>query len=209
MGPLAYPHYYFLNMVDRGRRRPRAQEQLPRHVRPLHDADRSAPTWAGSSLVAHEYFHNWNVKRLRPVELGPFDYENENYVKTLWVAEGFTDYYADVLRAAAPASVDARRVPRRAVGPDRGGADAPGPPGDAGGHGVVRHLDQAVPPRREHRRTRPSTTTRRARSSRSCSTRKIRKATNGAQLARRRRCSRRMQRYSRRQGLHARAVLRR
>ena len=37
------------------------------------------------------------MKRLRPVELGPFDYENENYVKTLWVAEGFTDYYADVL----------------------------------------------------------------------------------------------------------------
>ena len=44
--------------------------------------------------LAHEYFHAWNVKRLRPVELGPFDYENENYVKTLWVAEGFTDYYA-------------------------------------------------------------------------------------------------------------------
>ena len=38
------------------------------------------------SLVAHEYFHNWNVKRLRPVELGPFDYETETYVKTLWVA---------------------------------------------------------------------------------------------------------------------------
>ena len=37
------------------------------------------------------------MKRLRPVELGPFDYENENYVKTLWVAEGFTDYYADIL----------------------------------------------------------------------------------------------------------------
>ena len=51
--------------------------------------------------LAHEYFHNWNVKRLRPVELGPFDYENENYVKTLWVAEGFTDYYADILPARA------------------------------------------------------------------------------------------------------------
>jgi predicted metalloprotease with PDZ domain len=41
------------------------------------------------------------VKRLRPVELGPFDYENENYVKTLWVAEGFTDYYADILNKRA------------------------------------------------------------------------------------------------------------
>jgi predicted metalloprotease with PDZ domain len=44
-------------------------------------------------LVSHEYFHLWNVKRLRPVELGPFDYENENYSRTLWVAEGITTYY--------------------------------------------------------------------------------------------------------------------
>lgn len=49
------------------------------------------------SLTSHEFFHAWNVKRLRPVELGPFDYENENYTKGLWIAEGFTDYYADLL----------------------------------------------------------------------------------------------------------------
>ena len=48
-------------------------------------------------LVAHEYFHNWNVKRLRPDALGPFDYENENYTKLLWVAEGGTEYYAGLL----------------------------------------------------------------------------------------------------------------
>lgn len=44
-------------------------------------------------LVSHEYFHLWNVKRLRPVELGPFDYENEVFTRSLWVAEGVTDYY--------------------------------------------------------------------------------------------------------------------
>jgi len=44
-------------------------------------------------LVAHEYHHLWNVKRLRPVALGPFDYDNENYTTNLWVAEGFTSYY--------------------------------------------------------------------------------------------------------------------
>jgi predicted metalloprotease with PDZ domain len=44
-------------------------------------------------LVAHEYHHLWNVKRLRPVALGPFDYDNENYTTNLWVAEGFTAYY--------------------------------------------------------------------------------------------------------------------
>jgi predicted metalloprotease with PDZ domain len=48
------------------------------------------------SLAAHEYFHAWNVKRLRPVELGPFNYEDEVQTRSLWVAEGITDYYADL-----------------------------------------------------------------------------------------------------------------
>lgn len=48
------------------------------------------------SLVAHEFFHLWNVKRIRPDALGPFDYTQENYTKVLWVAEGITDYYADL-----------------------------------------------------------------------------------------------------------------
>ena len=53
------------------------------------------------SLVSHEFFHLWNVKRIRPDVLGPFDYTQENYTKNLWVAEGITDYYADlVLRRA-------------------------------------------------------------------------------------------------------------
>ena len=47
-------------------------------------------------LASHEFFHAWNVKRLRPVELGPFDYENEVHTKSLWIAEGITDYYADL-----------------------------------------------------------------------------------------------------------------
>lgn len=48
-------------------------------------------------LVSHEYFHVWNVKRLRPVELGPFDYENENHTRSLWLAEGVTSYYDALL----------------------------------------------------------------------------------------------------------------
>jgi predicted metalloprotease with PDZ domain len=48
-------------------------------------------------LVAHEYFHLWNVKRLRPAALGPFDYDHENYTHMLWVAEGFTAYYDNLL----------------------------------------------------------------------------------------------------------------
>lgn len=48
-------------------------------------------------LIAHEYFHLWNVKRLRPIELGPFDYSQENYSKLLWMAEGFTSYYDELI----------------------------------------------------------------------------------------------------------------
>jgi predicted metalloprotease with PDZ domain len=47
-------------------------------------------------LVAHEFFHLWNVKRIRPDALGPFDYTKENYTKVLWVAEGITDYYSEI-----------------------------------------------------------------------------------------------------------------
>ncbi|MGH9897276.1 MAG: M61 family metallopeptidase [Pyrinomonadaceae bacterium] len=53
------------------------------------------------SLVAHEFFHNWNVKRIRPVPLGPFDYSAENYTKLLWVAEGITSYYEDLILVRA------------------------------------------------------------------------------------------------------------
>ncbi|PRD46570.1 M61 family metallopeptidase [Sphingobacterium haloxyli] len=48
-------------------------------------------------LVAHEYFHLWNVKRLRPKELGPFNYETENYTTGLWIMEGFTSYYDNLV----------------------------------------------------------------------------------------------------------------
>lgn len=60
-------------------------------------------TYSGSayigflSLVAHEYFHLWNVKRIRPIELGPFNYDEENYTSLLWVMEGFTSYYDELL----------------------------------------------------------------------------------------------------------------
>jgi predicted metalloprotease with PDZ domain len=44
--------------------------------------------------AAHEFFHLWNVKRLRPAALGPFDYTRENYSSSLWFSEGVTTYYA-------------------------------------------------------------------------------------------------------------------
>lgn len=50
--------------------------------------------WLG--LTSHEFFHTWNVKRLRPRSLGPFDYEREVYTRSLWVVEGITSYYDDL-----------------------------------------------------------------------------------------------------------------
>jgi predicted metalloprotease with PDZ domain len=46
--------------------------------------------------AAHEFFHTWNVKRLRPAALGPFDYTKEDYTESLWFAEGVTSYYSYV-----------------------------------------------------------------------------------------------------------------
>ncbi len=57
-------------------------------------------------LVAHEFFHLWNIKRIRPDVLGPFDYENENYTKSLWVAEGGTEYFSNLLVQRAGITTD-------------------------------------------------------------------------------------------------------
>lgn len=51
--------------------------------------------WLG--FAAHEYFHTFNVKRIRPVALGPFDYDHENFTNMLWVSEGFTSYYSSLI----------------------------------------------------------------------------------------------------------------
>ena len=52
-------------------------------------------------LVAHEYFHLWNVKRIRPIALGPFNYDQENYTHMLWVSEGQTEYMANQITERA------------------------------------------------------------------------------------------------------------
>lgn len=48
-------------------------------------------------LIAHEYFHSWNVKSIRPLALGPFQYSTENYTQDIWFSEGLTDYFDDLI----------------------------------------------------------------------------------------------------------------
>lgn len=55
------------------------------------------------SFVAHEYAHAFNVKRLRPVELGPFDYENPPSTESLWISEGLTTWFGDLALVRASA----------------------------------------------------------------------------------------------------------
>jgi predicted metalloprotease with PDZ domain len=71
-------HLYSTQIIDR---------------RPWQESDQLLP---GVGTAAHEYFHVWNVKRVRPIALGPFDYTREQYQPSLWVAEGWTQYYGQV-----------------------------------------------------------------------------------------------------------------
>lgn len=95
-GPLDCPRYLFLNVVngEGGGLEHRCSTLImaQRFGARTPDALRA---WL--SLVAHEYFHANNGKRLRPEALGPFDYEREAYTHGLWFVEGFTSYYDDLL----------------------------------------------------------------------------------------------------------------
>jgi predicted metalloprotease with PDZ domain len=97
-GSLPYDKYLFLNILT-GNEAGGGLEHLNSTTlitsRFTTRTRRSYLAWL--ELASHEYFHAWNVKRLRPVELGPFDYENEVHTKSLWIAEGVTDYYGELL----------------------------------------------------------------------------------------------------------------
>jgi predicted metalloprotease with PDZ domain len=105
-GSLPYGRFLFLNLIVEAAGGLEHKNSLC--VMTSRWATRTRPAylqWLG--LMAHEHFHAWNVKRLRPVELGPFDYENENYTRSLWVAEGLTEYYGSLnVRRAGLAAVD-------------------------------------------------------------------------------------------------------
>ena len=92
--------YYFLNLITEGRGglEHKHSTAIISTRLTMHERE-SWIKWL--NLVAHEYFHSWNVKRLRPKALGPFDYENENYTQELWFSEGVTSYYAALLNQRA------------------------------------------------------------------------------------------------------------
>src|SRR5207249_11055601 len=99
MGDVPYKHYTFL-MMGRG-------------GGGIEHANSSSNQFDGKSLsnpagylrwlsfICHEYFHGFNVKRIRPLALGPFDYDQENLTNMLWVSEGLSVYYQDLILVRA------------------------------------------------------------------------------------------------------------
>lgn len=99
-GSLPYTRYVFMNLLTESRGG--LEHKNSTVLMASRWAQRHRKKYVSwLNLVSHEFFHVWNVKRLRPVELGPFDYENENHTRSLWVAEGFTEYYGRLLTRRA------------------------------------------------------------------------------------------------------------
>lgn len=92
IGEIPYKHYTFLGIGSGAG----GIEHLNSTTVPFAGSP-ALDTKAGAirtlNFLAHEYFHNYNVKRIRPVALGPFDYDKANLTNMLWVSEGFTSYY--------------------------------------------------------------------------------------------------------------------
>jgi predicted metalloprotease with PDZ domain len=96
-GKLPFKRYVFLNVFRQGG----GGLEHGNSTLLTSSPNMTTPTLRWLSFVSHEYFHAFNVKRLRPVELGPFDYERPPSTSSLWIAEGLTTYGADLVLARA------------------------------------------------------------------------------------------------------------
>ncbi|MEM7784703.1 MAG: hypothetical protein AAF623_15240 [Planctomycetota bacterium] len=95
-----YDRYLFLNMIcESGGGLEHDNSTLIMTSRWSYRESGRYESWL--SLASHEFFHTWNVRRLRPRSLVDYDYENEVYTPSLWVAEGVTSYYEDLLLVRA------------------------------------------------------------------------------------------------------------
>lgn len=104
MGDIPYKHYTFLG-IGPGRG---GIEHLTSSAESFNGTELNSTEGRKRMLnfLAHEYFHNYNVKRIRPIELGPFDYDNGSKTKQLWISEGWTVYYEFMLLKRAGITAD-------------------------------------------------------------------------------------------------------
>jgi predicted metalloprotease with PDZ domain len=95
---LPYRKYVFLNIVNDGRGASGVEHLNSVAITTAGKAPTTPEArFREAAFLSHEYFHAMNVKRLRPVELGPFDYEHPPVTTGLWIAEGLTSYFGDLL----------------------------------------------------------------------------------------------------------------
>ena len=99
MGQVPYKHYTFLMMGRGGGGIEHANSSSNQFDGTSLTTPAGYQRWL--SFICHEYFHNFNVKRIRPLALGPFDYDQENLTNMLWVSEGLSVYYEDLVLVRA------------------------------------------------------------------------------------------------------------
>jgi len=94
-GVIPYQEYYFMNVVlGGGGGLEHDNCTMIMSSRWTCSSPKSYTSWL--TLCSHEFFHAWNVRRLRPEALNQYDYENEVYLRQLWIAEGITSYYEKI-----------------------------------------------------------------------------------------------------------------
>jgi predicted metalloprotease with PDZ domain len=115
-GGLPYSRYTFFNILSgRGGGMEHMESTVMMTAHDVMKGREKYKRWL--DLASHEFFHVWNVKRLRPREITPGEYEVEQYTPSLGVAEGFTSYYSRVAlrRAGLFTESDLREAIRREV----------------------------------------------------------------------------------------------
>lgn len=95
VGEVPYKHYTFL-MMNNGMGGLEHTNSMAVFTNRM-DQESEEPGQGWLAFIAHEFFHLYNVKTIRPIELGPFDYERENYTNQLWFSEGVTSYYENLI----------------------------------------------------------------------------------------------------------------
>ena len=97
MGDIPYTHYTFITIGSPGGGLEHSNSCALSCTGSVADTTDMKGYKRWLSFVTHEYFHLFNVKRIRPIALGPFDYDRENYTNLLWLSEGGTVYYEYII----------------------------------------------------------------------------------------------------------------
>jgi predicted metalloprotease with PDZ domain len=117
VGEIPYKHYTFIVMGEGRGGLEHRNSMAAFSSGSIYNPENPAQYKGWLSFLAHEYFHLYNVKSIRPIALGPFDYDKENYTHMLWFSEGVTVYYEYLIlnRAGLMTRTDCLERLRRSI----------------------------------------------------------------------------------------------